>query len=225
MMVNVCNLENNIHVWYHYIEDYFNASYEAAMLKLPERELSELMMYKKQEDKIRRLCGRILLQKALDATTNACISIRQLTKNAYGKPFLPHWYHFSIAHAGRMVVLVFSQKPIGVDIECHNDNIIKYETLLEIMHPQEQEKIKNSHSPEVAFLGCWTKKEALLKAHGTGINDTLSSINTECGESITYVGKKWRWVELNLQQNYCSHIAIPYTKPLNIFKKLILFQK
>ena len=95
-----------------------------------------------------------------------------------GKPFCkshPHIY-FSLSHSSNFVALAISDKDIGIDIEKLRS--AKAELVNRVCSSNEIDTIFSNENPDIKFTEIWTKKEAYLKALGTGIDRELSSIDT-----------------------------------------------
>ncbi|MDE2995929.1 MAG: 4'-phosphopantetheinyl transferase superfamily protein [Bacteroidota bacterium] len=76
--------------------------------------------------------------------------------------------HLSLAHSGDVAVAVASPRLVGVDLEQVRP---KPDALLEyILADEEREHVRSLNVPpnQKLFL-CWTVKEAVLKANGTGL--------------------------------------------------------
>ncbi|MER5768054.1 4'-phosphopantetheinyl transferase superfamily protein [Streptomyces sp. NPDC001985] len=99
----------------------------------------------------------------------------------HGRPVVPgDPVHFSLSHTEGMVVIALAPAPVGVDTE----TLPAPGTVAEIMdqlHPREHSELAALPAAErpLAFARCWTRKEAVLKASGVGLNERLSR---------TYVG-------------------------------------
>lgn len=99
--------------------------------------------------------------------------------NENGKPFLAgedKALYFSISHCKSAIVVAVADEPIGIDVESIrkvDDSLIE-----RTMNEQEQHYIRAAKQPQRAFTALWTKKEAILKWIGTGINsfDQLKTI-------------------------------------------------
>lgn len=87
---------------------------------------------------------------------------------------------FNSSHSQQFYALAFSWdcQTIGIDIEdAHRQPPVR--ALSErYFHPQEQAWCEQQGWDSQAFLQIWTRKEALLKADGCGLNFPLKSINT-----------------------------------------------
>lgn len=91
--------------------------------------------------------------------------------NEYGKPHFPqnlspithHPCFFSISHCKEGIAVVIDDRPIGIDIEAirHADP----ELIARTMSTEEQLVIKDDRD----FTRLWTRKEAVVKYLGTGI--------------------------------------------------------
>ena len=95
-----------------------------------------------------------------------------------GKPFCKSHgnIYFSISHSGDFVAVATNENEVGIDIELMK---IPTEKLIErICCENEKTFIASSENKEKAFTEIWTKKEAYLKALGTGIDRELKTVDT-----------------------------------------------
>lgn len=82
--------------------------------------------------------------------------------------------HFNMSHCKNAVMCYVSDKPVGIDCEAidrGNESLINY-----TMNAEERKQINCSASPLTEFIKFWTKKEAVLKLSGEGINDDVKSV-------------------------------------------------
>ena len=97
-----------------------------------------------------------------------------------GKPFLPDAAAYNLSHSGRWIACAVSRcEPIGIDVETFA-RLSDYRDLVPaIMHPAERRCLEQAApaSRLALFKRCWTRKEAVLKATGSGLNDDLQSID------------------------------------------------
>ncbi len=95
-----------------------------------------------------------------------------------GKPYCKSHkkIHFSLSHSKSILALAIDETPIGIDIE-HirqaNENLIE-----RVCAENEKKLIFSKENPDKAFTEIWTKKEAYLKALGTGIDRELKKVDT-----------------------------------------------
>lgn len=102
-----------------------------------------------------------------------------------GKPFLldrPD-IHFSISHTKNAILVAISDAPIGVDIEAFRSPSAAL--IARTMNATEQAAIatadgwniqRTNGTPEALFSAIWTRKEAVLKLRGTGIEGDLREV-------------------------------------------------
>jgi len=104
----------------------------------------------------------------------------------HGKPFLPGCSAFNISHSGTWVACAVSRNALmGIDIETFG-HLEDYRALLAVVtHPNERRSIDKVVADEQGawFKRCWTRKEAALKAIGSGLSDDLCSIDVRLDES------------------------------------------
>ena len=87
-----------------------------------------------------------------------------------GAPYLPNRQEsfVSISHCRRAVAVVVSTAGrVGIDVECRRkvgDGLLE-----RVCTTEEQAVVRSAYDPEMAFLQLWTRKEAVLKMRGTGI--------------------------------------------------------
>ncbi len=101
--------------------------------------------------------------------------------NEYGKPYAEGKY-FSYAHKGKMVVLATDEVDIGVDVEKITDT--SYEKIENSFSLKERDFIKQD---PINFFYLWTRKEALAKCVGTGLNSNIISFDV-LNDTIIYEG-------------------------------------
>ena len=113
----------------------------------------------------------------------------------HGKPWIvghPE-IHFNLSHCREAVLCMLSDRPVGVDVESvrkFKDSLIRY-----TMNDKEVEMIMQAPRPDVEFIRLWTRKEAVLKLTGEGINDNLKDVLNDCPYPIiTTVSADLRYV-------------------------------
>lgn len=95
-------------------------------------------------------------------------------RDAYGKP---HWpsssWQFNYSHSEDWFALAIDQQAIGIDIESLARHPRVAALSARYLHANEQAQCHSRHD----FLALWTRKEAVLKAHGLGLRIALNSVD------------------------------------------------
>ncbi len=145
---------------------------DTSWLLLPE-EVERSNRYLQQEDMISYRYRHHLLNTVLITVTGKALSEISLIKNEFGKPALKDGtFHFNISHTENGVALCFGPKPLGVDIE-YLRNTATFEPVAVSQYHHNEKRLLALQDTDETFLGIWTRKEALLKAVGTGLDDEL----------------------------------------------------
>lgn len=139
---------------------------------------------------------RLLLARLLGETPAAAIA---LTQGPKGKPRLAHDrrdVHFSISYRDGYAALALGSVPLGIDIESVNERIDMEEIAARYFMPSEREYLAAAASSDKAsvFFNVWTRKEALVKAAGVGINklavanalESVAVLTDDCGNLQRY---------------------------------------
>nr|MDX5040066.1 4'-phosphopantetheinyl transferase superfamily protein [Streptococcus anginosus] len=135
---------------------------------LKEEELEKLDAYKSEVAKINFAVSRSLLNKAFEMILDIPIENVVVLRDKYNKPYIKNksGVKFNISHTDGFVVIGFSKKELGIDIEKVNDGFA-FEDILENCFTSRE--IKNIGSNTSMFYRYWTAKEAYLKYEGYGL--------------------------------------------------------
>lgn len=112
-----------------------------------------------------------------------------LSYGPQGKPFLSLVHNsrlcFSVSHSHGMALFVFaSGHEVGVDIERVEPNRRGMEIATHFFSEEETAGLAKlpPKLAEEAFFGCWTRKEAYVKARGQGLSIPLGSFTVSLAE-------------------------------------------
>lgn len=144
---------------------------------LPREVCETASSFKFPAGKQRKVLGELLLRSIIRRDHNIKSEDLKIAYTAKHKPFLeshPH-IHFNISHSGDWVIIAFSEKPVGVDVE----KIRKVNLGVAKRFFSDFEKKVLFGLPEKEqfnyFFDLWTLKESFLKAIGTGLTRPLKS--------------------------------------------------
>lgn len=124
---------------------------------------------------------RARVRQVLARYTGRAPAALVLGRDPDGRPFLqpsPRQLDFSVSHSGDAVLVAVSRAGrVGVDLERHRVLAAAGRFADRFLHPEEAAQLSGL-APAFAsraLLGCWTRKEAYLKAAGPGIPAGLAS--------------------------------------------------
>lgn len=171
---------------------------------LPFQLLKINQSYRNEEDRVRNLLGKLLLNEALKNIGYYSISLDTIQYNQFKKPNLLEEFDFSISHSGMYVFCAIGQNlKLGLDIE--EIKPINFSEMTNIMSNSEWKQINKATTPLNQFFKLWTLKEAAIKAEGTGFFADLNTIKVK--ESTIHIGNNiWFLKELLFDENYSGHL-------------------
>jgi phosphopantetheinyl transferase len=123
---------------------------------------------------------------------------------------------FNLSHSHELAVYAFSMgRPVGVDVEYVRRELDCLGLARRFFPPQERVRLE-AVRPELltrAFLACWTRREALLKATGEGLRGLShlhmpeNSFEGPCSR-LALTGREWSVASLALPPLYEGALAI-----------------
>ena len=189
----------------------------------------ELRRGDRLRDKTRRerfLAGRGMLREALAEILGEEPGCIRISEGEFGKPYLsdhlePDSISFNLSHAGSYLLAAFAAGcEVGVDLEQVRQDL-PYRAMAERFFSQREQEDLFSLAPQeqlAAFYRCWTRKEAYLKATGTGFSRPSNSFDVSllphhAPALLAHRGSpaeidRWRIMDLCAPQGYCAAVAV-----------------
>ena len=173
---------NEVHVWRAHL-DVPSTELEALKGTLSDTEKARAGRFKFQRDSARFVTSRGVLRTILGSYLHKEPSEIQIDTQVEGKPCLreaenqEHLY-FNLSHSqGLGVYAICKMGEIGIDVELIRDGIEVMELAERNFSKTEIEELKQLPQEErlLGFYLGWTRKEAYLKAEGTGLQVSLDS--------------------------------------------------
>jgi 4'-phosphopantetheinyl transferase len=128
--------------------------------------------------------ARAWLRHVIASYTGVRAEELRFSPGRHGKPELAgggSWPRFNLSHAEELVVVAVGPREVGVDVE-HLGAAHDWDGLLaSVCTVAEASAIldqPHGRRPE-AFLRCWTRKEAYLKARGVGLSQEPTSVQVD----------------------------------------------
>lgn len=166
-----------------------------------------------EEDRTRYALCRSLCRRLLGRYLRSSPTSIRFTKNCYGKPYLSPDFassklHFSLSHTHRLALLAIAMdQTVGVDVE--ELRPIEVAVAEQCFSAREKVELSSLEGPDwlEGFYNCWTRKEAILKAEGIGLNVKLDAfdvtLHPEASAALlafqASAGITWNWHLSKLQ--------------------------
>lgn len=207
----VPTLGDELHLWAFRVD----AASEADWARLDDAECARARRIRVQRKQVQQASARSALRVLLAAYTGGSPEGLRFEYGAHDKPFLPEGPCFNLTHSGVWALAgVMSRGELGVDVEqAERDR----EFLLiseRFFHARERAYLMSLPESEQAeaFYRAWTRKEAYLKAWGTGLSFASSRfcIDYAPGQAGRVLEsempgdrpQRWGFVDLRLAPDY-----------------------
>lgn len=153
------------------------------------RERERLDRFRRPADQARYLAAHALVRLVLADSVGTSAAALEFDRTCrcgeqHGKPVLPGGPGFSLTHAGDLVgVAVHPGGDVGLDVEQVRELTDLQAMAAHACSPRET-------TPDAdAFFTLWTRKEALLKAVGTGLSTPMSAITLGPAGVLDWTGE------------------------------------
>jgi 4'-phosphopantetheinyl transferase len=200
-------------------------------------ELERARRFHFPEHRRRWAASRTALRHILSTYTAIDAAEIEFNTDKFGKPFLACSLtattpHFNLSHCENLsVVAVTLLAPVGVDVERIREVPEAADIAKRFFSPFEQEEFlsfdegKRPH----AFLKGWTRKEACLKALGSGLSTSLShfevSLDPALPARVLSVGgsaeeaRNWSLYDFTPAEGFIGAVAISHSAPIRIVQQ------
>lgn len=177
----------------------------------------------------RFIAGRGLLREILGRYLEVQPEELLFVLGEQGKPYLccskdnNDRLHFNLSHSGALFLLaVAADREIGIDIEQLCTDTLFPDMARIAFSPREQNELFTlpEHLQRHAFYRCWTRKEAYLKACGTGFTQYSNSFDVcllpEAPALFSAPDDSSDWVlqDIAVPKDYCAALAIKGSTPI-----------
>lgn len=153
---------------------------------------------------------RIILSSYLGCDSRAIGYVQ----NAYGKPDIKvppeSGLMFNLSHSDNLALIVVARRDVGVDVERIDPGFPTDEIARSFFSPTELTVLNKLSGYERlnAFYRLWTRKEALLKATGEGLDGLTRDIDLLTKNKIIRQERAWHIWDLSLAEGYAGALAI-----------------
>ncbi len=173
--------------------------------------------------------GRIALRCAIAMRTGATPAAVRFDYGRHGKPALvdnPR-LNFNLAHTqNRALLALTGAAPVGIDIEAVRDLDDLDRVARRVFTDVELESLMAVDGDErVARFFCgWTRKEAVLKARGTGLATPLKAFEVSLDGPARVVGARDNWqaasryalMDLDAETGFAAAVALQHEGPVDV---------
>ena len=159
---------------------------DASLSALSSAERKRASGFARLQDRVRFVETRFALRTLLGERLGCAPQDVPITFGAHEKPELaaPRRFHFNLAHSHERGLIAIAEVPVGVDVEWINLATVWPPLAERVLHPEERAVLESLANPADAargFFTHWARKEAVLKALGTGFYTESRSFSVPPG--------------------------------------------
>jgi 4'-phosphopantetheinyl transferase len=174
-------------------------------------------------DRVRFVAARAFLRRVLGQTLDRDAAGLRFAYGAQGKPSLEGGdVEFNLSHAEDLALCaVACGRAVGVDVEkigpLKEDGVIG-----RVFSPEQAARLRALPETErwAQFCAGWTRKEAIVKAHGKGLSLGLDAFDVSLGTGDDVLhdkaGKSWRVRPLSPGAGFQGAVALSGAEPFDV---------
>jgi 4'-phosphopantetheinyl transferase len=172
--------ENEVNIWTIYLPKFYHlANSYLNLLDQTEKDIASRFHF--HYLKINYIVTHGIIRTLLSGYINQKPDQIEIKKTSFGKPFIEnHPLRFNLSHSKNYAICVFGiEREVGIDIEYIREDVVDEALTESILSAEELEIHKRlSQAQKIeSFFVQWTRKEAFLKALGTGIKVDLKYLS------------------------------------------------
>jgi 4'-phosphopantetheinyl transferase len=159
-------------------------------------EQSRADRFRFERDRSRYVVGRALLRELLGRYLATAPEALEFEYGEFDKPALSSGPWFNLSHSGSIALYAFSgESEIGVDVELDDADFAHGRVAERFFSPSEVGVLQAlpADAQPRAFLTCWTRKEAFIKARGDGLSLALDSFDVTLSPDVPAALVRTAW--------------------------------
>ncbi len=212
-------LNDTVHIWRVSISAGLKHS-NAHEYVLNDTELDRAAKYHHKKDNDRFLLSRILLRVLLGRYLGSAPETIQLLVGANKKPYVDSLtaqkIQYNVTHSGDYILIAIAETSIGIDVEQIKQDFNYSDLLPECFAQNEIIATESSLDPHQTFYELWTRKEALLKATGKGIDQDMKLVPSlsgghNCTAGVIGSVADWMTVSFEVIKGYQASVSFENT--------------
>ncbi len=188
---------NDVHVWSaHFGRNTLRNDHFQNLLSNTERERAR--RYKFETDRSRFIATRSALRLLLGRYLETDPATIEFELAEFGKPRISgdHELEFNVSHSGSRALFAFTRsRPIGVDLEDAGRRVEIFAVASRFFSSSEflELSLLSNDDQQTGFFNCWTRKEAFIKAVGSGLSFPLNEFEVSLAPNTPPLLRRTLW--------------------------------
>lgn len=166
------------------------------------------------------MAARTILRRLISRYENTPAGQIEFIYNSYGKPAIKNGaLRFNASHSADLALFALTRgNDIGVDLEQIRPDFAARQIASQFFAPDEIAALRATpkEAQTAAFFRCWTRKEAFIKAHGSGLSLPLHQFVVSLDNPALLIrtdfdpaaAEKWTLHDLAVAEDYTAALAV-----------------
>lgn len=213
--------KSDIHVWSAHLDLY--TTRRSTKVLLSDAELEQAGRFRFDLDREYFVASRSILRFLAGRYLGKDPANIEFELGKFGKPRIPggHGLEFNISHSGGRALFGFTKNlPIGIDLEYTGREVEIFEVARRYFSQSEVKQLSDLPRQQwrTGFFNCWTRKEAFIKAVGSGLYFPLDKfeVSLSPADDAELRGTFWDPSEVNHWAVYSIIPAIDFIGALAV---------
>lgn len=181
--------EDEVHIWRIALDRGADPGELSGILSAEERQRAGRFRF--ERDRRRAIVRRAALRQILAGYVEASPAELELACGPQGKPALAgRWtdagWYFNLSFSNELALCAIARQPLGIDIEWRRPVENAALVAKHFFTPAEVRLQTEATDPDHVFLTHWTRKEALIKATGSGLSVPLNSFDVSAVSRVRH---------------------------------------
>jgi len=217
-------INNNVDVWKISVSSNLSLT-DSFSAVLSQDEIARGNRFFYPRDRNRHIITHGALRQILGNYLNRAPSTIEFGVGINKKPFVIDntGIYFNLSHSGDWILLAIGKSEVGVDTELIKRDF-EYSDIVEGYFSKDEINFINTGKSAEGFYLLWTRKEALIKATGQGLDENIKAIpglvgNYSLKPDILISPGHWLITSFNLNEQYIASLAInPTIEEINFLE-------
>jgi 4'-phosphopantetheinyl transferase len=120
---------------------------------------------------------------------------------------------FNLSRSGGLALVAVARRELGVDVEALRTDTSLEDVAELVLSAADRARLRTGQCGAATLYRVWTRKEAVLKAWGDGLNRSAANVPSVEEVVLSDDGRQWSVVDVRAPNGYVAAVAIEGEQP------------